>query len=382
MARRKSDNKEVVSAVQKETLPHSVAEESFLPRDYAALLEDIKGRIRAAQLKAAVTVNREMIALYWDIGRSIVERQQREGWGKGVVNRLAKDLQKEFPGVSGFSLQNLWYMRSFYLAWTDEVKVLQQPVGGLDGEHLPQVVASIPWGHNLQLLAKVKDPLERLWYAGKTVEQGWSRSVLVHQIESGLFQRQGEAQTNFARTLPPSQSDLAHQTLKDPYTFNFLTLAENAAERDLQRGLLDHLRHFLIELGVGFAFVGSRYHLEVAGKDYYLDLLFYHLHLRCFVVIELKVQEFEPEHADKMNFYLSVVDDLLKHPSDQPSIGLILCKDKDRVIVEYALRDTSKPMGVATYLLRRDALPEELRQGLPSIERLETELQRVTLGED
>jgi predicted nuclease of restriction endonuclease-like (RecB) superfamily len=228
----------------------------------------------------------------------------------------------------------------------------------------------IPWGHNLQLLGKLKDPRQRLWYAQKTVQHAWSRAILVHQIELDLFGREGKAITNFPLTLPAPQSDLAQQTLKDPYVFDFLTLAEEARERDLERGLLEHLRDFMLELGVGFAFVGNQYHLEIDGKDYYIDLLFYHLKLRAFAVIDLKVEEFKPEFAGKMSFYLSAVDDLLRHRDDQSSIGIILCKSRGNVTVEYALRDTHKPIGVSEYRLT-DALPQELRPSLPTIEELE-----------
>ncbi len=358
---------------------------SSLPASYTAFLEDLKARIRAAQVKAALSVNRELIALYWHVGKSIVERQRMEGWGKSVVERLARDLQAEFPGVEGFSQSNISRMRAFYLAWTDEVRNSAQPVPKLrrpdsaqpapemDGENLPQAVGEIPWGHNIVLLFKLEDPIPRLWYAQKIIEHGWSRAVLVHQIESGLHEREGKAVTNFDRTLPPPQSDLARQALKDPYVFDFLTLAEDAAERELEQGLLAHIRKFLLELGTGFAFVGQQYHLDVGGEAFYIDMLFYHLRLRCFLVIDLKVEPFKPEFAGKMNFYLSAVDDLLRHPDDKPSIGLILCKDRNKVVVEYALRDSRKPVGVAAYRLTA-SLPKHLKGSLPSIEQLEAEL--------
>jgi predicted nuclease of restriction endonuclease-like (RecB) superfamily len=362
----------------RQTLPQLGAESAqaplaTLPAGYAELLEDLKGRIRRAQVRAAVAASRELIQLYWDIGREIVQRQETEGWGKAIVQRLAADLQREFQGMAGFSPQNIWYMRAFYLAWTEDVAKLQQPVGELDGQNVPQVVGQIPWGHNLQLLAKLKDPIQRLWYARKTVQQGWSRAVLVHQIELDLYGREGRAINNFSETLPAPQSDLAQQTLKDPYVFDFLTLGDKVRERELQGALLEHLRDFMLELGVGFAFVGSQYHLEIGGKDYYLDLLFYHLKLRAFVVIDLKVEEFKPEFAGKMNFYLSAVDDRLRHGDDQSSIGIILCKARDKVTVEYALRDTRKPIGVSKYRLTA-ALPRELKSSLPTIEQLEKEL--------
>ena len=354
-------------------LSQAVTESHKLPKGYVELLEDLKTRIRTTQIKATLSANRELIRLYWDIGKAIVERQRKEGWGKSVVERLARDLQAEFRGISGFSPQNMWYMRAFYLAWTAEAANLQQPVGELDGENLPHPVGEIPWGHNIVLLEKVKSLARRLWYAEKTIEHGWSRAVLVHQIESGLHERQGKAVTNFDRTLPPPQSDLARQALKDPYVFDFLTLTNDAAERELEQGLLAHIRRFLLELGTGFAFVGQQYYLEVGGEDFYIDLLFYHLRLRCYVAIDLKVEPFKPEFAGKMNFYLSAVDDLLRHPDDKPSIGLILCKDRNKVVVEYALRDTRKPMGVAAYRLTT-SLPKDLKGSLPTIEELEAEL--------
>jgi predicted nuclease of restriction endonuclease-like (RecB) superfamily len=317
-----------------------------------------------------------MIRLYWDIGREIVQRQEREGWGKGIVDRLAADLQRAFPGIEGFSPRNVWRMRAFYLAYTPEVANLTQAASDLDGVSLPQVAAEIPWFHNMVLIEKLKDPGERLWYARKAVQHAWSRATLVHQIELDLYDREGQAINNFPLTLPAPQSDLAQQTLKDPYVFDFMTLAQEARERDLERGLLAHLRDFMLELGVGFAFVGSQYHFEVDGKDYFIDLLFYHLVLRAFAVVDLKVEEFKPEFAGKMSFYLSAVDDLLRHPDDQSSIGIILCKSRSKVTAEYALRDIRKPIGVAEYRLT-DALPQELKPSLPTIEALEKELRAV-----
>jgi len=242
-----------------------------------------------------------------------------------------------------------------------------------DESIVQEALAQLTWYHNITLLEKLKPVEERLWYARQAIASGWSRNVLVHQIESDLFSRQGKALTNFQRTLPAPQSELAQQIIKDPYNFDFLSLGQEAKERDLETGLIEHLQKFLLELGVGFAFVGSQYPLEVEGEDFFIDLLFYHLRLRCFVVIDLKMNQFKPEYAGKMNFYLSAVDDLLKHPADQPSVGIILCRTKKRMIVEYALRDTSKPLGVAEYRITA-ALPERLQQNLPSIEDLEAEL--------
>lgn len=331
-----------------------------LPSGYPLLLESLKERVRAAQVRAALSVNRELVLLYWQMGRDILQRQEQEGWGTKVIDRLAADLTHAFPEMRGFSPRNLKYMRAFAGAWPDE-QVVQGPL------------AQITWYHNLTLLEKVKSPEERLWYARGTVEYGWSRNVLVHQIETKLFTRQGQAQTNFGRVLPATQSDLATQLLKDPYHFDFLTLSKDAEERELERGLLEHIRDFLLELGVGFAFVGSQYRLEVGDQDFYLDLLFYHLKLRCYVVIELKAGPFKPEYAGKLQFYLAVADDVLRHEGDTPSIGLILCKEKNRLIVEYALKDTTRPIGVSEYQIT-EALPERLKGSLPTIEEIEAEL--------
>jgi predicted nuclease of restriction endonuclease-like (RecB) superfamily len=330
------------------------------PAGYAAFLGEVKARVRAAQVRAALAVNAELVLLYWSLGRDILARQKKEGWGAQVIDRLSADLRAAFPEMAGFSPRNLKYMRAFAAAWPEE-------------EIVQQIVAQLPWGHNVRLLDLLEGREQRLWYARQAIEHGWSRNVLLAQIETGLHERAGKALTNFRTTLPPSRSDLAQQALKDPYVFDFLTLGADVQERDLERGLVDHVRDFLLELGVGFAFVGSQVHLEVGGKDFYLDLLFFHLKLRCFVVIDLKAGEFKPEYAGKMNFYLSAVDAQLRHEGDQPSIGLILCKEKNRVIVEYALRDTSKPIGVSAYRLL-ERLPSRLQGSLPTVAALEAEL--------
>jgi predicted nuclease of restriction endonuclease-like (RecB) superfamily len=351
--------------------------------DYAKLLADIKSRIRTAQVKAALAINSELISLYWNIGRAIVQRQKDERWGKSVVERLAADLRAEFPDTGGFSRQNIWYMRSFYLAWTHDSQILQQPVGEMISvrkprqpvaETPPDPLAGIPWGHNIVLLEKLKDPTIRLWYARQTIANGWSRAMLVHWIESALHKRQGGAITNFKSALPAPQSDLAQQIIKDPYNFNFLTLAPDAAERDLELALVDQITRFLIELGAGFAFVGRQVPLEVDGQDFSLDLLFYHLHLRCFIVIDLKVGDFKPEFAGKMNFYLSAVDDQMRKELDAPSIGLILCKTRSKVIAEYALRHLARPVSVARYETKlTETLPSKLAKQLPSVKQIEAE---------
>jgi len=307
-----------------------------------------------------VAVNRELVLLYWQIGREILARQREQGWGTKVIDQLARDLHQAFPDMQGFSPRNLKYMRALAEAWPDEA-IVQGPL------------AQLTWYHNLTILEKLKSPEERLWYVRQAIEQGWSRNVLVIQIESGLYRRQGKALTNFEATLPAPQSDLAQQLIKDPYNFDFLTLTNDAQERDLERGLLGHLRQFLIELGVGFAFVGSQVPLEVGGDDFKLDLLFYHLKLRCFVVIDLKMTPFKPEYAGKMNFYLAAVDDLLRHPDDKPSIGLVLCKTKNRIVAEYALRNVATPMGISEFR-HLEQLPEQLKGTLPTIQQIEAEL--------
>jgi predicted nuclease of restriction endonuclease-like (RecB) superfamily len=329
---------------------------------YDAFLHDLKHRIQTAQVKAALSVNREMVLLYWQIGRDILNRQDSEGWGTKVIERLAKDLRNEFPQMTGLSRTNLLYMRAFAEAYPDE-SIVQQAVG------------QIPWGHNIRILDMVKGQELRLWYVQQTIVNGWSRNVLGLQIESRLHERQGEAITNFEAVLPKPQSDLAQQLLKDPYNFDFLTISQDAQERDLENALVYHIRDFLLELGLGFAFLGSQYPLEVDGKEYRLDLLFYHIHLRCFVVIDLKMGEFQPEFTGKMNFYVSVVDDRLRHGTDNPTIGLILCKSKSKMTAEYALRNVNSPIGIATH-----RLPEPLQSSLPSIEQLETELRTIVVN--
>lgn len=338
-----------------------------LPDDYAALLSELKTQVRTAQIRAALSVNRELVMLYWHIGTRILERQKQKGWGAKVIDQLSSDLRREFPEMTGLSTRNLGYMKKFAQTWTDE-------------EFVQQVAAKLPWFHNCVLLDKLKDPAQREWYARATTQYGWSRNVLVHQIDSRLYERQGKASHNFERALPPEQSDLARELLKDPYNFDFLSLGSEAKERDLERGLLTHLRDFMLELGVGFAFVGSQYHLDVGGEDFYLDLLFYHLKLRCYVVIDLKMGALKPEFVGKMNFYLNVVDDLLRHPQDAPSIGLLLCRTQNKVVAEYALRGVDKPLGVSTYQLA-EALPKELQGQLPSIQELEAELQKLDADE-
>lgn len=327
---------------------------------YADWLAELKQRIHAAQQRATLAVNRELVLLYWQIGQDILARQASQGWGSKVVDRLARDLRNAFPDMKGFSPRNLKYMRAFAEAWPD-------------GEFVQAALAQLPWYHQLALLDKLQTAEERQWYAAQALENGWSRNVLVMQIESGLRQRTGAAITNFSQRLPRPQSDLARESLKDPYRLDFLGLGKEAQERAIEDALVKHVTQFLMELGAGFAFVGRQVHVEVGDKDFYIDLLFYHLKLRCYVVVELKAGEFQPEYAGKLNFYLSAVDSQLRHPSDNPSLGLLLCKNRDKVVAEYALRDMNKPIGVAEYQLVQ-ALPKELQTDLPRIEDIESEL--------
>lgn len=366
---------------------------------YRDLLGDIKTRVRQAQHRAALSANAEMILMYWDIGRIIAARQKEEGWGTGVIPRLAADLKNELPEQKGFSERNIKRMLRFYQEYSEVSAKVPQPVALLQSAvsqepiimpqsatQLPtlfahpivqQSVAQLPWGHNVLLFERIEHLPTRLWYARQAMEQGWSRDTLTVQIKNRAHERQGTAVTNFATTLPDVHSSLAQGLLKDPYLFDFLTLEEPFRERELETGLLAHIQKFLLELGRGFAFVGRQYPLEVSNKEYFLDLLFYHLTLRCYIVIDLKKGDFKPEYAGKMNFYCSAVDDLLRHEHDVSTIGLILCQTKDRVLAEYSLRDIHKPIGVADYELTR-ALPKELASSLPSIEDIEAEMQSLT----
>jgi len=330
------------------------------PNGYATWLTELKTRIQTAQQRAALAVNRELVLLYWQIGRDILERQANEGWGAKVIERLAHDLRTAFPNMKGFSRANLLYMRAFAEAWP-EAEIVQQLVGRL------------PWGHNLVLLTKLKAPEIRRRYAESAIQHGWSRNVLNIHIETRLLEREGKAVTNFTANLSAPDSDLARNTLKDPYIFDFLGVAKEADEREIESAIVQHITRFLLELGAGFAYVGRQVHLEVGGDDFFIDLLFYHLKLHCYVVIELKAGAFKPEHTGQLGFYLTAVDAQIKGEQDNPTIGLLLCKTQNRVVAEYALRDSNKPIGVAEYQLV-GALPEEFQTSLPSIEQIEREL--------
>lgn len=338
-------------------------------RDYAQTLLDLKKQIQQAQIKATLSANKELIKLYWNIGKTVAEKQQKNGWGSGVIERLANDLQKEFPGLGGFSRANIFNMRAFYGAY----EKVQQAARQFD--ELP--FFNIPWWHNVILLSKLKDNAERLWYAQKAIEHGWSRTILEMQIDSSLYQRNGKAVTNFSKTLPAPHSDMAKQSLKDPYLFDFLTLRDDYVENELEQGLIDHVQQFLLELGQGFAFVGRQKHIEIDKTDFYIDLLFYHLQLHCYVVVELKNTAFKPEYAGQLNFYLSAVDDLLRTKDDKPTIGLILCKTKNNIVAEYTLRDINKPIGIAGYETKIiKNLPKNLKSSLPTIEEIEAGLEK------
>jgi len=335
---------------------------SIINQDYTSFLEDLKNRVASSRYKAALSVNKELILLYHHMGSEILKSQEKHGWGAKIIDQLSRDLQSAFPEMKGFSTRNLKYMRKFAEEYSDP-------------EFVQEVLAQLTWYHNMTILDKVPDKQNRLFYVKQAIEHGWSRNIMVMQIESTLHKRQGQAVTNFKDKLPSLQSDLAHYTLKDPYIFDFLSIGDEAHEREVEKALIQHMEIFFLELGAGFAFVGRQYHLEVGEQDFYIDLLFYHLKLCCFVVIELKDKDFKPEYAGKLNFYLSAVDDLVKHSSDQPSIGLILCKSKNNVLAEYALRDMSKPIGLAEYKLT-EALPEDIKIALPTIEELEAELSK------
>lgn len=333
-----------------------------LPSSYPATLDEIKQRVQQSRLRTVLAANAAMVLAYWDIGQVILSRQQSEGWGAKVIDRLSADLREAFPDMRGLSPRNLKYMRSFAAAWPD-LAIVQVPL------------AQIGWYQNIALLDKLDDATTRLWYAQQAVHHGWSQPILSIQIETRLHERQGKAPNNFPRTLPPADSDFAAQIFKDPYLFDFLGTADPRREREVEQALVDHIQRFLLELGAGFAFVGRQVHLEVGDQDFYLDLLFYHLKLRRYVVIELKAVPFAPSFTGQMSLYLSAVDDLLRHPDDQPAIGLLLCKGQNKIVVEYALRGIASPIGVAEWQTRlTETLPQELKGSLPTVAEIEAEL--------
>ncbi|CAO5677889.1 MAG: Putative nuclease YhcG [Holosporales bacterium] len=335
---------------------------NLITQNYKIFLSDLKQRVLESRHKAVLSVNRELILLYHHIGVQILEAQRNQGWGSKIIDQLSRDLRSEFPDMKGFSPQNLKYMRKF----AEEFQ---------HAEISQQAIDQIPWGHIISLIYSNLNSQDRLFYINNAIEFGWSRNFMVTQMELSLHKRQGQAVTNFKNKLEQAQSDLAQKTLKDPYIFDFLSIGKEAHEREVEKSLVQHMEKFILELGAGFAFVGRQYHLEIGKQDFYIDLLFYHLKLRCFIVIELKDADFKPEYAGKMNFYLSAVDDLIKHETDQPSIGLILCKSKNNILAEYALRDMTKPIGLCEYKLTEN-LPENLKTALPTIEELEQEFRK------
>lgn len=366
----------------------------MIDKTYKNWLIGLKGKIRSAQLKAAVAVNAELICLYWDLGKMITEKQT--AYGTGFLERLSKDLKAEFPAMQGFSRRNLSNTVNFYQfysasIWQQAVAKLPQSDDGKSqpcvdqsrtsceliqqsaGQFWQQLVAKIPWGHNILIFSKSKDINEAHFYIEQTIENAWSRDTLGVQIKSNLYKRHGKAVTNFKYTLPEASSDLAHQLLKDPYKFDFLTLTENYKERELENALVENITTFLLELGSGFAYVGKQVPMKVGDQEFFIDLLFYHLKLRAYVVIELKATDFMPEYAGKLSFYLSAANDILRHPSDNPTIGLMICKNKNNIIAEYALKNINQPIGVSEYQLTK-LFPEEFKSSLPSIEEIENEL--------
>lgn len=343
---------------------NEITTKEFKDKDYIEWLKELKNKVLSSQLKAAVAVNTALLEFYWELGADIVEKQKNASWGSGFLNQLSKDLMAEFPDMKGFSLRNIKYIRQWYQFYTNDIQIGQQAVAQL---------LQIPWGHNLRIISKCKTLEEAQFYVHKTIENNWSRSILTHQIEGDLFARTGKAITNFEDTLAQPQSDLAREIIKNPYNFDFLTLTQSYTERELENSLIDHITKFLLELGAGFAYLGRQVPLHVGERDFSLDLLFYHTRLHCYVVVELKVVDFEPEHAGKLNFYITTIDEQLRTNRDEPTIGILLCKGKDKVVAEYALKDIHKPIGVSEYQLTK-SLPEEFKSSLPAIEDIESEL--------
>lgn len=368
----------------------------ILNKEYKRWLADIKLKVRNAQLKAAVRVNSEMLLFYWNLGAEIAAKQSGAKWGDGLIDQLSKDLIAEFPEVKGFSRSNLMYIKKWYLFYSKTGSIVQQPVGQIAQQPVLQLsagsirrqsvgpigqqgiaqIAQIPWGHNIAIISKCKNVKEALFYVQSILEHNWSRDVLIHQIENGLYKREGKAITNFSRSLPKPHSDLAQQTLKDPYMFDFMTMRKQYDERDLETALVAHVTQFLLELGAGFSFIGRQVPIKVGSQEFCIDLLFYHARLHCYVVIELKTGTFEPGHAGQLNFYIRAVDKQLRKDGDQQTIGLLLCKTRDKLVAEYALSDIHKPMGVSEYKLTH-SLPKKLKSSLPTIQEIEKEL-----GED
>lgn len=370
MGKKKADRKRRDSGKNKEVIMPVSPASVELPEGYIGFLRSIKKRIQTERLKAVFSANAAQILLYWDLGQDILQKQEKAGWGAKVIDRLSVDLKKTFPDMNGFSPRNLKYMRKFAEAWPDR-------------EIVQRVAAQIPWRNNQALLDKLKDKDLRIWYAEQNAVNGWSRDILAVQIDTQLHKRIGQTANNFEITLPPADSDMANQIFKDPYLFDFLGTAEVRKESELENKLIEHLEKFLLELGQGFAFVGRQVHMEVDGDDFYIDLLFYHLKLRCYVVIELKAGKFSPGYVSQLTMYMNIVDDMLRHPDDKPTIGLLLVKEKNHTVAKYALAGNIKPIGVAEWEQQiTESLPEDLKPSLPSIEEIESELDKKIEEED
>ena len=338
--------------------------------EYKKFIIDIKNRIKNSQIKASISVNKEMLKLYWNLAEMIIEKQEKSSWGDKIIENISYDLKEEFPDMKGFSKRNIKYMRQWYNYWNLNNKIGQQLVAQLENNQIFQ----IPWGHNIVIITKIKDEKEALFYINKIIENNWSRNMLIHQIEFNLYERTGKAITNFKDKLPEIHSDLAVQILKDPYCFDFLTLTKNYNERELENALVDNMTKFLLELGAGFSYIGRQYKLEVDDNDFYIDLLFYHVKLHSYVVVELKTGKFKPEYVGKLNFYISAVDDLIADEKvDKPTIGILICKSKNDTIVEYSLKSYNSPMGVSEYQLTQ-ILPKDFKSSLPSVEEIEAEI--------
>ena len=348
--------------------------------DYRSWFLEVKSKIKSSQLKSAQVINASLIEFYWEFGKIITLKQTQTKWGDKLIHNLAIDLKIEFPDMAGFSVRNLKYFRQFYQFYTNSFG--QQLVAQNSQTTFHQIMplknsfTQIPWGHNIIIFSKSLDVIEATFYIEQTIQNNWSRDVLNNQIKTNLYNRKGKAITNFKTTLPDGLSDLAQQTLKDPYVFDFISLSEPYKEKDIEKQLIKHITQFLLELGKGFAFVGKQYKLEIAENDYFIDLLFYHIHLKCYVVIELKNTKFIPEFAGKLNFYLSAIDTLIKRDDDKPTIGIILCRDKNSIEAEFSLRDVNKPMGISEFELT-EMLPDELKSSFPTIEEIENELKKI-----
>ncbi len=353
-----------------------MAQNLSVDKQYKKWIVELKDKIRTTQIKAALSVNRELLYLYWELGREICEKQEKANWGEGLIEQLAKDLSAAFPGVKGFSRTNIFYVRKWFVFYRGEI--VPQVVGQIgkelkNNDKALELMTQIPWGHNREIVTRCSAVSEALFYVRETIKNNWSRAVLVAQMESKLYERQGKAIQNFQLAMPGPQADLARETLKNPYNFDFLSLGREAGEKDLEDALTAHIQKFIMELGQGFAYMGRQFPTDVGGDTFYLDLLFYHTRLRCYVIVELKATEFKPEYAGKLNFYLNVVNAQLKHPQDQPSIGILLCKTPNKIMVEYALENITSPLGVAEHQIM-NAIPDNLKGDLPSIEELEQEL--------